>query len=49
MDKIPKTSSPILMTQQASFIDLCSDTDSGKRNQTKEEKAKRSRTHSDSD
>ena len=31
----------------ASFIDLCSDTDSGKRNQNTKEKAKISRTHSD--
>ena len=48
MELIPKTSSP--MTEyHASFIDLCSDTDSGKRNQNTKEKAKRSRTHSDSD
>ena len=38
------------MTEHASFIDLCSDTDSEKkRNQNTKEKEKRSCTHSDSD
>ena len=48
MDRIPNlnTSLPIIMTEHALFIDLCSDTDSEKKEtKIRRKKEKRSRTH----